>query len=83
MVNRVGSAAAAATLVVLAPLFVGNRGRARSRPFPDNNGDGRVDAVITIAEGLFQQNGVAFDNGSLYVAEVDRAVSYEVFVGGC
>ena len=38
----------------------------------DNNNDGRADKVYTIASGLNMPCGVAFRNGSLYVAEVSR-----------
>src|ERR1700733_4672468 len=34
----------------------------------DENKDGKADKVVTIAKNLFCPNGVAFRNGSLYVA---------------
>ncbi len=43
-------------------------------------GDGRSDKareVITIARGLDEPNGVAFHDGSLYVAEVSRVLRYD------
>jgi glucose/arabinose dehydrogenase len=43
----------------------------------DTNKDGRADEVLTIAEGLNQPNGVAFHNGALYVAEMQRIVRYD------
>jgi glucose/arabinose dehydrogenase len=43
----------------------------------DANGDGRADEVITIAKGLNQPNGVAFRNGALYVAEMQRIIRYD------
>jgi glucose/arabinose dehydrogenase len=58
-------------------LFVGTRGEGNVYALPDRNGDGKADAVITIAEGLFLPNGVAFQNGSLYVAEVDRVIRFD------
>ena len=58
-------------------LFVGTRGEGRVYALPDRNGDARADTVITIAGGLFQPNGVAFQNGSLYVAEVDRVIRFD------
>lgn len=38
----------------------------------DSNRDGKVDEVVTIAEGLNAPNGVAFHDGALYVAEISR-----------
>jgi glucose/arabinose dehydrogenase len=43
----------------------------------DRNKDDRADEVITIAQGLDMPNGVAFRNGSLYVAEVNRVLRYD------
>jgi glucose/arabinose dehydrogenase len=43
-------------------------------------GDGRSDKareVVTIARGLDEPNGVAFHDGSLYVAEVSRVLRYD------
>ncbi|MGB5139437.1 MAG: sorbosone dehydrogenase family protein, partial [Candidatus Zixiibacteriota bacterium] len=38
----------------------------------DSNRDYRADRVITIDSDLNTPNGIAFRNGSLYVAEIDR-----------
>jgi glucose/arabinose dehydrogenase len=43
----------------------------------DANNDGKADQVLTIAEGLNQPNGVAFHNGALFVAEMQRIVRYD------
>lgn len=43
----------------------------------DTNQDYRADKVITIAEGLFMPNGVAFREGALYVAEVNRVLRFD------
>src|SRR5687768_1403702 len=43
----------------------------------DTNADGRADQVLTIARGLNQPNGVAFRNGALYVAEMQRIIRYD------
>ena len=43
----------------------------------DRNEDYRADEVVTIAKNLNMPNGVAFRNGSLYVAEVDRILRYD------
>lgn len=53
-------------------LFVGTREAGNVYAIRDTNGDYRADVVYTIAEGLQMPNGVAFRNGSLYVAEVSR-----------
>jgi glucose/arabinose dehydrogenase len=47
----------------------------------DANNDGRADEVLTIAEGLNQPNGVAFHNGALYVAEMQRIIRYDGIEG--
>jgi len=43
----------------------------------DENQDGRADAVHTIARGLNEPNGVAFRDGSLYVAEINRVTRFD------
>ncbi len=58
-------------------LFVGSRGPGNVYAIPDRDGDGRGDAVITVASGLDSPNGVAFRNGSLYVAEIGRVLRYD------
>jgi glucose/arabinose dehydrogenase len=42
----------------------------------DNDDDGVADEVLTVAEGLNQPNGVAFHEGDLYVAEMQRVLRY-------
>ena len=58
-------------------LFVGTRQAGKVYAVIDNNGDYVADEVITIAEGLTMPNGVAFRNGALYVAEVNRILRYD------
>lgn len=58
-------------------IFVGTRNEGTVYALKDTNGDGYSDEQWTIAEGLFMPNGVAFRNGSLYVAEVDRITRYD------
>ena len=58
-------------------LFVGTRKAGRVYAVLDPNGDFRADEVVTLAEGLNMPNGVAFRNGSLYVAEVNRILRYD------
>jgi glucose/arabinose dehydrogenase len=42
----------------------------------DDDGDGTADRVVAIARGLNQPNGVAWRDGSLYVAEPQRVIRY-------
>ncbi len=58
-------------------LFVGTRDVGKVYAIPDTNKDYKADEVITIASGLNMPNGVAFRNGSLYVAEVYRVLRYD------
>lgn len=53
-------------------LFVGNRSGDDVHAVVDVNKDGRADKVYTIASGLNTPNGVAFKDGSLYIAEISR-----------
>ncbi len=58
-------------------VFVGTRKEGKVYALRDQNNDGKVDQVFTIASGLNQPNGVAFRNGSLYVAEVSRILRFD------
>ena len=42
----------------------------------DRDNDNRADEVITVLEGLNAPNGVAFKDGDLYVAELNRVLRY-------
>jgi glucose/arabinose dehydrogenase len=53
-------------------LFVGNRSEDKVYAVKDTDGDGKADKKWVIASGLNMPNGVAFRNGDLYVAEVNR-----------
>lgn len=66
--------------MVLSPngtLFVGNRQADKVYAVRDNNGDFVADEVRVIASGLNMPCGVAFRDGSLYVAEVNRILRYD------
>jgi glucose/arabinose dehydrogenase len=66
--------------MVLSPngtLFVSTRAAGNVYAILDKNNDNKADEVITIARGLRMPNGVAFRNGSLYVAEVSRVIRYD------
>lgn len=58
-------------------LFVGTRDEGKVYAILDTDHDGKAEEVITIASGLHLPNGVAFRNGSLYVAEVSRILRYD------
>jgi glucose/arabinose dehydrogenase len=58
-------------------LFVGTRGQGRVYAVLDTNRDYKADKIITIASGLNMPNGVAFHEGSLYVAEVNRVLRFD------
>ncbi len=53
-------------------LFVSNRGGDKVYALKDTNGDWKADERYVIASGLRMPNGVAFKDGSLYVAEVSK-----------
>lgn len=58
-------------------LFVGTRKAGKVYAVLDRNADLRADEIITLLKGLNMPNGVAFRNGSLYVAEVNRITRYD------
>jgi glucose/arabinose dehydrogenase len=58
-------------------VFVGSRTAGKVYALVDSKGGNKADEVITIARGLNMPNGVAFRNGSLYVAEVSRILRYD------
>jgi glucose/arabinose dehydrogenase len=58
-------------------LFVGNREKDKVYAVVDKDKNGVADAVYTIASGLNSPNGVAFKDGSLYVAEINRILRFD------
>ena len=58
-------------------VFVGSRRAGRVYAVADRDGDHKAETVITIAHGLNLPTGVAFRDGSLYVAEVSRVLRYD------
>jgi glucose/arabinose dehydrogenase len=58
-------------------IFVGSRDTGKVYAVLDRNNDSKADEVLVLAEGLDMPNGVAFRNGSLYVAEVSRVIRYD------
>lgn len=58
-------------------LFVGTRGEGKVYAVLDRDRDNEADEVVTIARGLNMPNGVAFREGALYVAEINRVLRYD------
>jgi len=58
-------------------LFVGTRGEGKVYAVIDRDGDQKADEILTIARGLNMPNGVAYRDGSLYVAEVSRILRFD------
>lgn len=65
------------TLGTKGTVFVGTRQANNVYAVVDTNGDQRADRVHTIASGLNTPNGVAFRDGALYVAEINRVLRYD------
>ena len=58
-------------------VFVGTRQAGVVHALVDSDGDGVADERYVVASGLNSPNGVAFRNGSLYVAEISRILRYD------
>jgi glucose/arabinose dehydrogenase len=58
-------------------VFVGSRSAGNVYALVDDNGDQQADRVITVASGLNSPNGVAFQDGALYVAEIQRIIRFD------
>lgn len=57
-------------------LYIGNRNGDKVYAVKDTDGDFKADKKWVIASGLNMPNGVAFKDGDLYVAEVNRVLKY-------
>jgi len=57
-------------------VFVGNRSQNKVYALVDSNQDFKADGIYVIDKGLNMPNGVAFKDGDLYVAEVNRILVY-------
>lgn len=62
-------------------LFVGSRKQGNVYAVVNSDGDGKADRVIKIDQDLWQPNGVAFKDGALYVAEINRILRYDDIEG--
>lgn len=58
-------------------VFVGTRRQGRVYALVDSDGDFRADQRFVVANGLRLPTGVAFRNGSLYVAALDRILRFD------
>jgi glucose/arabinose dehydrogenase len=58
-------------------LYVGTRGEGNVYALRDEDGDFKAEKKYTLATGLNMPNGVAFRDGDLYVAEVNRILRYK------
>jgi glucose/arabinose dehydrogenase len=59
-------------------IFVGSWNAGNVYALRDANKDGRADSVITVVSGLRNMpNGVAFRDGALYVAEINRVLRFD------
>ena len=58
-------------------LFVSTRRAGNVYAVLDDDGDQSADRVLTLDSGLNMPNGVAFREGALYVAEVNRVLRYD------
>ena len=65
------------TLTPKGTLFVGTMKEGKVYAIPNQNTDSGGKKVITIGQALSMPNGVAFRNGALYVAEVNRVLRYD------
>lgn len=57
-------------------IYVGNRGGDKVYAVRDTNGDFQADELFVLDSGLRMPNGVAFRDGDLYVAEVNKLWKY-------
>lgn len=58
-------------------LFVGSRSAGKVYALRDSDGDGRYDQQWLLAKSLNMPSAVAFRDGNLYVAEVNRIIVFE------
>jgi len=58
-------------------IFVASRQEGKVYALRDENGDGVAEQNYIIASDLYMPNGVAYKDGSLYVAEVNRIIRFD------
>lgn len=57
-------------------VFVGSRKAGKVYALLDKDKDGKAEQVFTLVQGLNEPNGVAFKDGTLYVAEIHRILRF-------
>lgn len=65
------------TLSPAGTLFVGTRQEGKVYALLDRKKENKADEVVVIASGLTMPNGVAFRNGSLFIAEISRVLRFD------
>ena len=58
-------------------IFVGTHAAGNVYAVVDNDKDQKADEVVTIIQGLRSPNGVAYRDGALYVAEINRVLRFD------
>ena len=58
-------------------VFAGSRTAGKVHAVVDEDGDAKADRVYTLAEDLLMPSGLAFRDGDLYVAEINRILRYD------
>jgi glucose/arabinose dehydrogenase len=58
-------------------VFVGSRDEGMVYALLDRRKSNRADQLLIVAKGLNSPNGVAFRDGSLYVAEINRVIRFD------
>lgn len=58
-------------------VYVGTRPQGVVYALEDRDGDGRAETRYVVASGLNNPNGVAYSEGTLYVAEINRIIKFE------
>lgn len=53
-------------------VFAGSRATGKVHALVDADGDGRAERVLVVARGLAQPSGIAFRDGDLYIAAINR-----------
>ena len=57
-------------------VYVGTRGEGVVYAVEDKDNDGRAERRVVVANGLNTPNGVAYQDGDLYVAEISRVIKF-------
>jgi glucose/arabinose dehydrogenase len=58
-------------------LFIGNKANGAVYALLDRDNDMKADTLYTIAKDLIMPNGIAFKDGALYVAEINKLWRYD------